>query len=119
MRGFDLGCGFGLQLGINRVIRDFVGFVNRSGLRLFFVWLLISCGSFACRLRRGFERAHAFRDPVKFFLKPRVRVHTRWTVQQNAKGPIEVIFRLIGLSGQRLVNARLVFRFCLCDQSLH
>src|SRR6184192_1098738 len=107
MRGFDFGGRFGLKVGIDRVVRYFVGFVNRRGLGLLFFWLL--CGAVRRRLRGGFECAYAFRDPIKFLLVTRIGAHASRTTQQQIESAIEMTFCLLRLSGQRQVESGLVF----------
>ena len=71
MRGLDLSRSFGFQIGIYRIICDFVGFVNRRGFRFLLVRLLLRC-VIASRLRCSFEGAYAFGDSIKFLLETRV-----------------------------------------------
>ena len=93
MSRLQLGCGFGLHVGIDRVIRDFVGFVNRRrfGLLLGRIVILLQFGEL--------QFVDAVEDAVKFRLKAFVRPDLSGTSDQQVERAIKVRLGIGFLAG--------------------
>ncbi len=101
VRGLDLGFGFGFDAGVDGR-RDFVGFVDRSGLGLLL-------GESVALLEGGeFEAVDAVQNAVEFVLEAVVGLEVESAAEEDVEGGVETLLGGFEVSGTIVVLSRLV-----------
>ena len=85
--------GLGFQVWIDRIVRDFIGFVDRRRLGL------LLCSIVARLQICRFQLVHAIQHAIKFGLKAQIGANFGGALQQQVDGTVKMLFGCVPLTG--------------------